>query len=267
VIDSLNNKFIGVLDLRDTVKFALETYRKQSTALSEQKQKAMEYLTSSPQISTQSLKYLSQMRKFRTVLLSDSLMPVISSLAQGSHVIGVIDDQQQNKLIGVITQGQFFQQVCAKLHASVFNNTDGCSLQQLLDLKYVTSPVKSIKSSVKAYEAFELMSKLDLSGLAVVNNDGVLIHNTSATDIKLWLIHNASFEDSIEQFLINIRKLALTERFPITVCTLDDSLRRALQKLQATKYHRLWIVDPKTQPVGVFALTDFFKFIIDAKKK
>eukprot|EP01084_Bolivina_argentea_P225759 381428_1 len=33
VIDNDINKFIGVLDLRDTVKFALETYKKQSSTL------------------------------------------------------------------------------------------------------------------------------------------------------------------------------------------------------------------------------------------
>eukprot|EP01083_Nonionella_stella_P195782 720855_1 len=90
VIDNDINKFIGVLDLRDTVKFALETYKKQSSTLSEIKQKAMEFLTSSPQITTKSLKFLSKMRKFRTIKNTDTLLLVANVLAKGSHIVGVI---------------------------------------------------------------------------------------------------------------------------------------------------------------------------------
>lgn len=267
VIDTDNNKFIGVLDLRDTVKFALETYKKQSSTLSEIKQKAMEFLTSSPQITTQSLKYLSQMRKFRTVKNSDTLLSVAQVLAKGSHIVGVIDEAK-NTLSGIITQGQLFQQVSKRwdINNQEYWNEHQVLLSDLLKLKYISQPVKSIKSSTKAYDAFELMSKLDLSGLAVVNNDGKLIHNTSATDIKLWLIASNTLEESIEQFLINIRKLSLSEKYPITFCTLDDTFKRALQKLQATRYHRLWIVDKDTKPIGVFALTDIFKLLCKSKE-
>lgn len=268
VIDNDNNKFIGVLDLRDTVKFALETYKKQSSKLSEIKQKAMEFLTSSPQITTQNLKYLAQMRKFRTIKNTDSLLSVAEVLAKGSHIVGVIDDKK-NTLSGIITQGQLFQQVAKKWAVDIWNKNNKNAQKALLSeiSQYVSSPVKSIKCTVKAYEAFELMSKLDLSGLAVVNNDGVLIHNTSATDIKLWLIASSTLDDTIEEFLINIRKLSLNEKYPISVCLFNDTLQRAVQKLEATKYHRLWIVDDKTKPVGVLALTDIFKFICKTKEK
>mmetsp|Transcript_11062 Transcript_11062/g.16738 ORF Transcript_11062/g.16738 Transcript_11062/m.16738 type:complete len:332 (-) Transcript_11062:998-1993(-) len=264
VIDNATSKFIGVLDLRDTVKFALETYKKQSTTLSELKQKAMEYLTSSPQITTQSLKYLSTMRKFRTVKNTDTLLSVAQVLAKGSHIVGVIDEAK-NTLSGIITQGQLFQQVAKKWTNDCWD--ESVTLNDIKQRGYVTSSVKSIKSSTKAYDAFELMSKLDLSGLAVVDNDGKLIHNTSATDIKLWLVASSTLEDSIEQFLINIRKLSLSEKYPITFCTLNDTFKRSVQKLQATRYHRLWIVDEDTKPQGVMALTDIFKFLCKSKEQ
>lgn len=279
VIDNDNNKFIGVLDLRDTVKFALESYKKQSSALTEIKQKAMEYLTSSPQITTQSLKYLSQMRKFRTVSTDDNLLNVANVLTKGCHIVGVID-KSKNTLCAIITQGQLFRRIKKLwLNKNKDNNnnddkkndddkeeallSDKCdiSLKQLLALKYITSPIKSIKNTVKAYEAFELMSKLDLSGLAVIDKDGVLIHNTSATDIKLWLIATSTLEQTIEQFLIEIRQLSLETKFPIAFCELDQGLSKVVNKLGATGYHRLWICDKDRKPTGVIALTDIFKMI------
>merc|ERR1712228_627926 len=114
VIDNDTSQFIGVLDLRDCVQFALETYQKHSSKLNEVKKKAMEFLTSSPQITTQSLKYLCQMRKFRTVKNSDTLLSVSAVLAKGSHIVGVIDEAK-NKLVGLVTQGMLFQQIAKKM--------------------------------------------------------------------------------------------------------------------------------------------------------
>ena len=279
VIDNDNNKFIGVLDLRDTVKFALESYKKQSSALTEIKQKAMEYLTSSPQITTQSLKYLSQMRKFRTVSTNDNLLNVANVLTQGSHIVGVID-KSKNTLCAIITQGQLFRKIKKKWLGNNNNNnnddqkqndpllSDKCDIKltELLSLKYITSPIKSIKNTVKAYEAFELMSKLDLSGLAVVDKDGILIHNTSATDIKLWLIATSTLEQTIEQFLIEIRQLSLETKFPIAFCDSNQGLSKVVNKLGATGYHRLWICDKDRKPTGVIALTDIFRFLCKTKE-
>ena len=42
--------------------------------------------------------------------------------------------------------------------------------------------------------------------------------------------------------------------------------QRAIGKLKATGYRRLWIVK-ESKPIGVFALTDLFKFIVNANGK
>jgi len=265
VIDSSTNKFIGVLDLRDTVKFVVESY---SSAEKNKKQLALEYLTGSPQITSNTLKYLCQMRAFRTVKGSDSLLDVAKVLAAGSHIVGVVDgDAKQTKLVGILSQGSLFQQVASMWLQGPFKDGAGPLLSALMELKYITSPVKSVSSKVTALSAFESMSKLDLSGLAVVNDEGALIHNTSATDIKLWLSASSLLNMSIEAFLIEIRKASLDERYPVTICTAKDSFKRAVEKLKATKYHRLWIVDEEKKPIGVLALTDIFKFVCKTKEQ
>jgi len=263
-----NSKFIGVLDLRDTIKFALESYHKK-VASDENvvKEQAMMWLTSSPHISTNTLSYLAKMRPFTTVKSTDSILVVADALANGHHIVGVIDEDKK-ELTNILTQGQLFQQVAAKWNAGPFKDdaSDAVKLQSLMDLKYITSPVKSVMGNVKAADAFGQMAKYNLSGLAVVDSDGNLIHNTSATDIKLWLQSETLLEDTIENFLISIRKASLDERFPVTMCMLQDSFKRAVQKLHATKYHRMWIVDDKKKPIGVLALTDVFKYLCKKKE-
>jgi len=258
----MKNQLIGVLDLRDTVKFALQTYH--NGDLDKAKAKAMEFLTVSPQITTQSLKYLSRMCPFHCVRVSDPIIVVLEVFAKGSHIVGVANDEG-TKLLGIISQGQLFQEIAKK-----WTFDADVTFAELTKAKYVTSPVISIRNTAKAYEAFEKMSTANLSGLAVVNEEGKIIHNTSATDIKLWLIASNTLDESIEQFLINVRKMSLQDKYPITICTLKDGIKKAVAKLQATKYHRLWIVDQNGCPIGVLALTDIFRLIVEdhlAKKK
>jgi len=125
------SQFIGVLDLRDCVQFALETYEKHSSKLHEVKKKAMEFLTSSPQITTQTLKYLCQMRKFRTVKNTDTLLSVSAVLAECSHIVGVIDESK-NELLGLVTQGMLFQQIAKKWIETVWKGDNNKNAEHVL---------------------------------------------------------------------------------------------------------------------------------------
>merc|ERR1712154_161721 len=168
------------------------------------------------------------------------------------------------KLVGIITQGVLFQYI-----GSLWNdNSNNCALAEILDLKYITSPISKVNYNDKAFDVFQTMSDLKVSGLAVVDDDGILIHNTSSTDIKLWLISRASLEVPIEESLINIRNQpSLITKYPITYCTMQQSFQRAMKKLLATKYHRLWIVDNNKCPIGVFAVTDIFRFVCQTNER
>ncbi len=49
---------------------------------------------------------------------------------------------------------------------------------------------------------------------------------------------------------------------------MDDTLRKVMDKLFVTHYHRVWITDHIThKPAGVIALTDVFAFVSDAHDK
>jgi len=258
-----NNQYLGVFDLRDCIKYALQMYHRDS--MDKMKSKAMEFLTISPHISTNTLKYLSRMRSFETVKDSDSILDAIRVLSKGAHIVGVLSNEGKT-LEGILTQGEVFQWVSQQwdiekmaqieksynLHLSTFTQEH---------IKVVTTPVISICCQMKAHEAFEKMGTSNVSGLAVVDKKGAIVHNTSATDIKLWLINSHTLDDTIEHFLITIRKLSLLEKYPVTSCQMNDGLSRVVAKLQATKFHRIWVVDADRRPIGVCAITDLFRFL------
>eukprot|EP01084_Bolivina_argentea_P080624 146028_1 len=246
VIDD-NNQFVGVLDLRDTLAFGLQKYKNKSL----------------DKVSSESLSESFKLRPFDTVKKDDSMLTVAKILANGAHIVGVVNDE--GNVVGILNQREMFQLA----HGLWTDPTNNCSLQELLESNIITSPIKSIKNTMSAYEAFLTMSDLKLSGLAVVNDEGILIHNTSSSDIKMWMTTgNGSLEEPIEEFLINIRKQPRQQdKYPVSYCTTKQTLKRAFQKLYATGYHRLWIVDEDNCPIGVFALTDIFKFICKNEKQ
>merc|ERR1712228_506160 len=236
-----NGAYIGVLDIRDTVDYTLQC------------------LSTSKISSAFSLRT----NEFCTVSAHDPLLRVLESLATGAHIVGVEDSDKQ--LIGIINQSILFQYVSIKWR----NIGCDCLLQQMFDLKHISWPIQSVQYDMSAHDAFKRMSDLKMSGLAVVDDDGMLIHNTSATDLKLWRTESSKkqkndhmLDQTIEEFLINIRKESKEmTRYPTTSCRLNETLHHAIKQLAATKYHRIWIVDDKKCPIGVLSLTDIFYFV------
>jgi hypothetical protein len=54
-------------------------------------------------------------------------------------------------------------------------------------IHYVRTYTRTYSCEAKAFEAFELMASKGVSGLAVVDDDGKIIQNTSATDLKVCM--------------------------------------------------------------------------------
>jgi len=260
VMDEEEKTFIGVLDVRDTLAFALKTYDKETPSAIDDTQESPSEV--SEQLQGQTVRDYCAPDSFFSVKTSDSVLAAAQALAKGCHAIGVMSAEDENSLVSILTQGELFQQASKLWEQGDHKGMANVTLQQLMDLSFITSPVQGVSASTKARDVFSLMASKNLSGLAVTNNDGKLVHNTSATDIKLWLMAGSStLNDEIERFLINIRKMSVDERFPVTMCWPKDTLKRAVGKLQATKYHRMWIIDEESRPIGVLALTDIFRFV------
>jgi CBS domain-containing protein len=269
-----HGEYGGVLDLRDMVKFAVQHYKESLPAEDQEEQskeekEAMSFLTTAPVISTNTLKYLSRMVPFRVVKQSALVTDVVKVFSSGAHIVGITKDSGKCEVVSICTQGQLFQSLC-KLWKNMLQGGDSpvqeCKLMALKTAKYIKTPVKTISSDVKAIEAFEKMSQYNLSGLAVVDKEGRLIGNTSATDIKLWLVKSISLEFKIEKFLQLVLQGHVNEKAPVVCSTLKTSVGLALDKFRATRYHRLWIVDDKSVPLGVLAITDVYKFLSDVPK-
>jgi CBS domain-containing protein len=265
VVDEDKGTFVGVFDVRDMLKHAIEMY-KDTHATPEETLSAFDFMAKSPIVSTQSLSYFARMKKFYHVSNTASLLDVMDKLASGAHIVGVVDEN--NKLVTILSQGfiyRFAYPILAK-SKDVTAVTSTTTIKTLLEAGVGVTADKcvTVTEDAKAHDVFQTMADKSLSGLGIVDSGGTLIQYTSATDIKLWIKANCSLDLDIMTFLSAIRHGVTADgktRFPISNVHLGDNLQHYMDRINATKYHRLWVTTDERKPLGVIAITDIFKIV------
>ena len=100
--------------------------------------------------------------------------------------------------------------------------------------------------------------------MAVIGQDDALVSQTSVDDLKLWLNMPSSelLDLPILKFLQKIREQDLDIQVPVLSCSEKDSLAFMIQKLDATRSHRIYVVDAHFRPMKVVSLTDVVNLCI-----
>jgi len=129
-----------------------------------------------------------------------------------------------------------------------------------------SEPVPCINSKEKAVNAFRTMVDKRVSGLAVVNDDGIMIGCISASDIKRSNKRESLFHDlnlPVYEYLLNSSSPDSKENTSLDpiCCTLDDTIEQVLQKLSSKHIHRLFIVDKENRPQKVVTLCDILNIL------
>jgi 5'-AMP-activated protein kinase regulatory gamma subunit len=131
------------------------------------------------------------------------------------------------------------------------------------ELHLGSSPVLSVKKSTIAIDVFRMMDQNKRSGVAVVDEAGMLVGNTSGADLKLF-INTPSMsvlQIPIVQFLNQIRNQNIDITVPVITVIPEDTFAHVIGKLAATRVHRVFVVDPKFHPTKVISITDVLRFV------
>ena len=280
------NCYVGMLDYRDIVDYVLLVFQKKTLEpISEEESleiaDIVEKAQSGVKVSAQAvsgnilifiinqyvmlcfvflcLLDLSHKNPFYSVMLESPLSSAIEILSSdnGVHRLNVVDGNGRVK--GILSQTDIVNFLISKqdLFADLLNST-------LNDLQIGCGPVISVNAEASVLEALEKMSSNFISSLAVVESDGTLIGNISMADIRfvfqygryhrLWM--------TCSQFIA----LALSQKglehggndqFPFFDAHIKSKLSQVMNKIVATKVHRVWVTDSKNQHlIGVVSLTD-----------
>lgn len=116
-----------------------------------------------------------------------------------------------------------------------------------------------VQPDIIAYQAFkEIHNKEGREGVALVDNDGKLIANISASNIKGMTRANIQLlYRPLTDFLARDRKRGWWQ-LPVTT-TLDTTLENVLLQFVGAKVHRMYIVDDDGKPVGEVSISDIVR--------
>jgi CBS domain-containing protein len=190
--------------------------------------------------------FLCRRNPFVPVKTTDQFSTVLRALTtKGIHMVPVMN--AEDGVAACVSQSSVipFLKKHEERLAYLFSKT-------VHELKLGTSPVISISAKAPAIEAFKMMSLHRISGMAVVDDEGVLIGNISASDIKLFLdVPRAKvMQLPVQEFVNRIRRHTPSAKTRIPVVAVPDSatLRKVIAKFAATRLHRVFVVaDQKPQ--------------------
>jgi len=121
--------------------------------------------------------------------------------------------------------------------------------KSLTELGLGKNPPQTVSAKDNVAESFKKIDRLSHGGLAVVDDQGCLVGNLSATDLKGVTRNNCPILNSTnEEFLSRDQKRPWWTR-PICV-DVNDSLYHTLHQFNSFQVHRMYVVDRSGKPIG-----------------
>mmetsp|Transcript_53902 Transcript_53902/g.63031 ORF Transcript_53902/g.63031 Transcript_53902/m.63031 type:complete len:340 (+) Transcript_53902:141-1160(+) len=180
----------------------------------------------------------------------------------GNHRVPILDKEfVDGKCINIISRTDLVRFLSSNLR-------DNPNMNEKINestLKYRREVVKVVDET-SALEAFELIDSKNLSGIAIVDDEGHLVGNSSASDIKCAISdkgREASLDMDILSYLACVRQANLSTRFPSAHIYEDATIGQVINKMAKTGYHRIFVADKDKLPVGVISVGDIIQFALD----
>jgi len=252
VWDKETKQYIGFLDIKDLVASTLHTAKNKVAADSFLTVAVGSHVGQNP-----SVKYLAKRNPFKPVKPTSTLLEVATLLHERHcHRVPVVDN---GKCVAIVSQSSVISYL-ADHRDSIAEDV----AQTLEDLKLGLKSVVTVNESSTARDAFAIIEKSNLSGIGVIDDDGKLVGNTSARDIKYFVLDKGqlSLEEPIMDYLATIRQgqTPVKDRAPVSTVRKTDTLSRAIGLLGKTQYHRLFVIDQSGKPIGVISVSDILIF-------
>jgi len=200
---------------------------------------------------------MSQWNPCYSVFPETTLSEVLSAFAQGLHRVAVKDPLTQ-LVTGVFTQGDLLR----------FMNMRGLTAMPAFKQSISTAGLHQLGVMKKTWlaqdtlaliDVFKHMKEKKVSGVPVVDKEGRIITNFSATD--LLLLEEDTFPNITLPVLDFLRSVNGALKPPVT-CTVDDTVENIILKMIARDVHRVYIVNSDFQPIGVITMTDVCRYLM-----
>lgn len=206
---------------------------------------------------------------FYSVTPNASLVEAIDVLSNsGFHRVNVLNEK--GRVCGLLSQTDAVQFVAH--HCDLLMPTIACTLSEL---GLLGRPVITVATDSLVVDALRLMSENAVSSVPVVDAEGAIVGNISMTDIK-FVFQRQQFVDLWSTCLHMITTILCQtgienegrDRVPVFSVHSDSTLLSVVEKIVATRVHRVWIVDEASRaPIGVVSIGDILRILLAAYKR
>jgi len=248
IFDQESKTFLGFVDVLDLAVFIARVYNENSQKhphLYDPKELTQYFLRPVSEVLN-----ASQRDPFLPVDSSWTLDTLVTYfLKWGIHRVPVIT---HNTISGVISQSDVIQYLDEQVQ-----NMPDVTATPINQLGLAVSDVISVLNSDTLMKAFLTILSFNITGVAIVDQNGALVSNISASDLKG--VTEATFyklEAPIHQILLNH-----ATKLPPVSCKPDATLGTLLSLFAKTGVHRVFVTNDQNQPTAVITLTTLLKAI------
>jgi len=196
---------------------------------------------------------------YESVKPEDSVLTAMELFARGLHRLVIINDS--NEPIGMLTQSAVIKFLSQKLGV--------LGTKSIRELKIGSRPCITVGKETKTIDAFAIMRQKQISGVGVVDSRSALIGNLSSRDLNA--VNNASLYHSmfksVGAFISSMKQLLVNEDQPLISVSEDTKLSYVLNRMSGNRIHRIYITDAHQKPLGVIAMRDILKCVLNQVKQ
>jgi CBS domain-containing protein len=254
VYNRQTGEFVGFLDTRDLLAWCVFAADAKNVTPSLTEVLSVGAKASAVAITGITPSYLARRHPFCAVGPTDSLATLAALMARADvHRVPVVRGTTLETIVSQSVLVKLLYDHRAELGAAMALTVETLGLG--------TAPVLTVPATASARDAFNLMDKKSRSGLGVVDEEGHIIANTSASDIKLFLDAPQSLELSIAKFVCAIHAREADLHAPAVCVHGSSTLEQVLGKMAVAKVHRVFVTDAHKHPVAVISVTDIMRLI------
>lgn len=204
---------------------------------------------------------------------TDSVASLVSLFTDGGyHRVLVIDEDLLTSSAQTLPSGsgillitqmdllKFFLQVRVGLQAKdLVALARQSSEHEMTDAEAMKKSVISVKDDSSALDAFRFMYTHRLTAVAIVNSDGCLVANLSASNLRG--IHRGNIDTLLHNVYAFLEEHNKDLNFSDQLKTagLDTNIDELVEMMLSAHIHRVWLTDDNDQPIGIVTCTDILR--------
>ncbi|KAI8054292.1 hypothetical protein BDF22DRAFT_654480 [Syncephalis plumigaleata] len=268
IYDEKEKHYIGMFDYSDLLTYVLLVLKRAKIPQHENTRQVLRLVreaAAEQNVPVRLASDLSQKNPFYALLAESSLIQALEIFAKGAHRLAIIN--QDGSIKGILSQSALIKYIAQQ--AGKYPSLDAILKQTLTELGVAQHKVISADASDQVLDALTVMNDHGVSSIAILDAQSHIIGNISVSDIKHLLSsdRHALLYTQCHAFASHIKmedglKNGM-DSVPVFDVHADTTFKACLDKLIATKAHRVWVSDDQRRVTGVVSLTDISRMLAE----